>query len=89
MPPIGGTGHSGGLGAMRTLRATPVGAPAGTVRVPTDKSITHRALLLAAVSDRTGATDRPVDSADSGATRGEWGDVAPKPFAEPLCALRS
>jgi 3-phosphoshikimate 1-carboxyvinyltransferase len=55
---------------MTTLRATPVGALAGTVRVPTDKSITHRALLLAAVSDRTVTIDRPLDSADTGATLG-------------------
>jgi len=53
---------------MTTLRSTPVGALAGTVRVPTDKSITHRALLLAAVSDRTVTITAPLDSADTGAT---------------------
>ena len=51
---------------MTTLRSTPVGALAGTVRVPTDKSITHRALLLAAVSDRTVTITAPLDSADTG-----------------------
>lgn len=53
---------------MTTLFVTPVAALAGTLRVPTDKSITHRALLLAAVSDRTVTIDAPLDSADTGAT---------------------
>lgn len=53
---------------MTTLRATPVAALAGTLRVPTDKSITHRALLLAAVSDRTVTITSPLDSADTAAT---------------------
>ncbi len=60
--------HSGRLAGMTTLRATPVAALAGTLRVPTDKSITHRALLLAAVSDRTVTIAVPLDSADTGAT---------------------
>lgn len=53
---------------MTTLRSTPVAALAGTLRVPPDKSITHRALLLAAVSDRTVTITAPLDSADTGAT---------------------
>lgn len=64
-----GTGSSS-LGAMTTLFATPVAALAGTLHVPTDKSITHRALLLAAVSDRTVTIDAPLDSADTAATLG-------------------
>jgi 3-phosphoshikimate 1-carboxyvinyltransferase len=36
--------------------------------VPPDKSLTHRALLLSAVSDREVRVGRPLDSADTGAT---------------------
>lgn len=53
---------------MTTLRSAPVAALSGSLRVPTDKSITHRALLLAAVSDRTVRVTSPLDSADTGAT---------------------
>jgi 3-phosphoshikimate 1-carboxyvinyltransferase len=53
---------------MPTLRVSPVPALSGTLRVPTDKSITHRAILLGAVSDRTVAVDAPLDSEDTAAT---------------------
>lgn len=53
---------------MPTLRVAPVTALSGTLRVPTDKSITHRALLLGAVSDREVTVTAPLDSADTGAT---------------------
>ncbi len=50
------------------VRVAPVPALQGTLRVPPDKSLTHRALLLAAVSDREVRIGRPLDSADTGAT---------------------
>ncbi|HWH15420.1 MAG TPA: 3-phosphoshikimate 1-carboxyvinyltransferase [Miltoncostaeaceae bacterium] len=53
---------------MVALSVSPVPALAGTLRVPADKSITHRALLLAALSDRTVRIGNPLDSADTGAT---------------------
>ena len=53
---------------MAVVRVAPVPALRGTVRVPSDKSLTHRALLLAAISDRDVRIERPLDSADTGAT---------------------
>ena len=53
---------------MPVVRVAPVPALRGTLRVPPDKSLTHRALLLAAVSDREVRVGRPLDSADTGAT---------------------
>ena len=53
---------------MPVVRVAPVPALRGTLRVPPDKSLTHRALLLAAVSDREVRDGRPLDSADTGAT---------------------
>jgi 3-phosphoshikimate 1-carboxyvinyltransferase len=53
---------------MALVRVAPVPQLGGTVRVPPDKSLTHRALLLAAVSDRRVRIGRPLDSADTGAT---------------------
>src|SRR5262249_50408546 len=55
---------------MARVRVEPVPALRGTVRVPPDKSLTHRALLLAAVSDRAVAIDRPLAAADTEATLG-------------------
>lgn len=60
--------ESDNLGAMTTLRIDPVARLAGVLAVPTDKSITHRALLFGAVSDRVVTIDNPLDSADTGAT---------------------
>ncbi len=54
---------------MAPVRVDPVPALRGVVRVPPDKSLTHRALLLAAVSDRDVTVTRPLDSADTEATR--------------------
>jgi 3-phosphoshikimate 1-carboxyvinyltransferase len=48
----------------------PVPALRGTVRVPPDKSLTHRALMLSAVSDGEVHVARPLDSADTAATLG-------------------
>ena len=53
---------------MPVVRVAPVPSLRGTLRVPPDKSLTHRALLLAAVSDREVRIERPLDSADTGAT---------------------
>ena len=53
---------------MAVVRVAPVPALCGTVRVPSDKSLTHRALLLSAISDREVRIERPLDSADTGAT---------------------
>jgi len=55
---------------MPVVRVEPVGALRGTVRVPPDKSLTHRALLLAALSEREVAIGRPLDSEDTAATLG-------------------
>ena len=54
---------------MAVVRVAPAPALRGTVRVPPDKSLTHRALLLSAVSDRTVDVERPLDSADTRSTR--------------------
>lgn len=54
---------------MALLHVAPAPALRGTVRVPPDKSLTHRALLLAAVSDRAVTIERPLDAADTRATR--------------------
>lgn len=48
----------------------PVRQLRGTVQVPPDKSLTHRALMLAGVSDRAVRITRPLDSADTAATLG-------------------
>lgn len=53
---------------MDSVRVPPAEALGGTVYVPADKSITHRALLLAAVSDRAVSIADPLDSADTQAT---------------------
>ncbi len=53
---------------MPVVRVAPVPALHGTLRVPPDKSITHRALMLAAVSGGEVRISRPLDSADTGAT---------------------
>lgn len=53
---------------MSVVRIAPVASLAGTIAVPSDKSITHRAILLAGISDRTVTIDRPLDSADTAAT---------------------
>jgi 3-phosphoshikimate 1-carboxyvinyltransferase len=54
---------------MGAVRVEPITGLRGTVRVPPDKSLTHRALLLAAVSDRTVRVGRPLRAADTEATR--------------------
>lgn len=53
---------------MTTVTFRPADAVAGTVAVPPDKSITHRAILLAAISDRSVVIDNPLQSDDTGAT---------------------
>lgn len=53
---------------MAAVRVAPVPLLRGTLQVPPDKSLTHRALMLAAVSDREVRVGRPLDSADTGAT---------------------
>lgn len=53
---------------MAAVRVAPVTLLRGTLQVPSDKSLTHRALLLSAVSDREVRIGRPLDSADTGAT---------------------
>lgn len=55
---------------MASVRVEPVTALRGSVRVPPDKSLTHRALLFGAISDRAVTVERPLDSADTGATLG-------------------
>jgi 3-phosphoshikimate 1-carboxyvinyltransferase len=46
----------------------PVSLLNGAIRVPPDKSITHRALLLAALSDGPVVVENALDSQDTGAT---------------------
>ncbi len=53
---------------MAVVRVEPVSLLRGTVEVPPDKSLTHRALMLAALSDRPVRIGRPLDSADTAAT---------------------
>lgn len=53
---------------MATVRTPPAAALAGTLRVPSDKSITHRALMLGALSEHAVSVDMPLDSADTAAT---------------------
>jgi 3-phosphoshikimate 1-carboxyvinyltransferase len=53
---------------MAVVRVAPVSLLRGAVTVPPDKSLTHRSLLLAAVSDRDVRIGRPLDSEDTGAT---------------------
>jgi 5-enolpyruvylshikimate-3-phosphate synthase len=54
---------------MPLVRVAPVTELRGSVRVPPDKSLTHRALMLSAVSDREVRIGRPLDSAATSATR--------------------
>ncbi|MBM3698067.1 MAG: 3-phosphoshikimate 1-carboxyvinyltransferase, partial [Actinobacteria bacterium] len=53
---------------MTSLTFRPATAVAGAIAVPPDKSLTHRALLLGAMSDRPVAVDDPLDSEDTRAT---------------------
>ncbi len=53
---------------MAVVRVAPVPVLRGTVDVPPDKSLTHRALMLAAISDRDVRIGRPLDSEDTAAT---------------------
>jgi 3-phosphoshikimate 1-carboxyvinyltransferase len=53
---------------MAAVRVAPVTLLRGTLQVPPDKSLTHRAIMLAGVSDREVGVGRPLDSADTGAT---------------------
>ena len=55
-------------GATRSYHVTPVARVGGTVSVPGDKSISHRALMLGAVSDGTTRIRGFLDSADCRAT---------------------
>lgn len=53
---------------MPSVHFPPASGVRGTLRVPSDKSLTHRALMLAGVSDRAVRVAAPLDSADTGAT---------------------
>lgn len=53
---------------MAVVRVAPVPLLRGTVDVPPDKSLTHRALLIGALSDRPVRIGRPLDSEDTAAT---------------------
>ncbi len=53
---------------MAAVRVAPAPLLRGTLQVPPDKSLTHRAILLSAVSDREVRVGRPLDSEDTGAT---------------------
>ncbi len=53
---------------MATVRVAPAPALCGAIPIPPDKSITHRAILFGAISDRTVVIERPLDSEDTGAT---------------------
>lgn len=53
---------------MTTVRISPATHLSGSLRVPPDKSITHRALMFGALSDRVVRVERPLDSEDTFAT---------------------
>lgn len=53
---------------MAVVRVAPVPRLRGTVEVPPDKSLTHRALMLAALGDAPVRIGRPLDSEDTAAT---------------------
>ncbi len=53
---------------MPTVNVSPVTAIRGDLRVPSDKSITHRALMLGGVSDRRVRVCEGLDSGDTAAT---------------------
>ncbi len=53
---------------MSTVRVAPASALCGAIPIPPDKSLTHRAILFGAISDRTVVVERPLDSEDTGAT---------------------
>ena len=53
---------------MTTLNFRPAAALSGSVAVPPDKSLTHRAFLLGAISDRAVTVENPLDSEDTHAT---------------------
>lgn len=53
---------------MPTVRIDPVSGIRGDLRVPSDKSLTHRALMLAGVSDRAVVISDALDSGDTAAT---------------------
>ena len=55
---------------MAAVRIDPAGELRGSVRVPPDKSLTHRALLIGALSDGPVRVTRPLESADTAATLG-------------------
>lgn len=53
---------------MSPVRFNPASSLAGALAVPPDKSITHRAIMLAAVSDRRVVIENTLDSEDTAAT---------------------
>ncbi len=53
---------------MSSVRISPASSLAGALSVPADKSITHRAIMLAAVSDGRVVIENTLDSEDTGAT---------------------
>lgn len=55
---------------MSVVRFDPVGALRGSLRPPPDKSISHRAAILAAMADGSSAIEGFLDSADTRATLG-------------------
>lgn len=55
---------------MPTVHVPPVTAIRGQLRVPSDKSLTHRALMLSGVSDRRVTVGDALDSGDTAATAG-------------------
>jgi len=55
---------------VAVVRVDPVETLSGTLSVPADKSLTHRAILLAAISDGPVTIDETLDSEDTAATLG-------------------
>lgn len=55
---------------MAAVKIDPASALRGTLRVPPDKSLTHRALLFAALSDGPVEISNPLESEDTAATLG-------------------
>lgn len=53
---------------MSSVRIEPSRSLTGTIAAPSDKSITHRAIMIAAISDGDVRVTRTLDSADTAAT---------------------
>jgi 3-phosphoshikimate 1-carboxyvinyltransferase len=68
---------------VTTVRFAPAGPLSGTLTLPPDKSISHRAALLAAMADGASEISRYLDSADTRSTLGAVEALGAGVSAEP------